>query len=347
MLDRVLRLIRLAIFNFQGRHTAKVQRIGASTLRLTVYPAIKDIGFAPGAHYFIYIPDRWCFWESHPFTAASWRSASPNLSQAPEKVWVALQKTSPGSPQTSSDEEGGANKRGKGKGNTATTTPTTNALKPPRRKNIIITTSMQRVPLKAKLTFLIHARQGMTRSLLERIPSGAAIQVPCVLEGPYGIARPVQAFPTVLVIAGGVGLSTALPYLQQQLQLSTEMAVTRRFVLIWSVREGAMAEKALKGVKGLGFRPDVAVRVFITRSNPKDEWRLPIGVKVRYRRPKIEETILREARDRIHGTPMAVVACGGAGVVDCARKGVVEALEHAAGPRGTGEILYWEEGYGW
>lgn len=334
LLDRGLRVIRLAIFNFQGRHTAKVQRVGASTLRLTVYPAIKDIGFAPGAHYFIYIPDRWCFWESHPFTAASWRPASPNPSQAPEKVLVALQKTSPGSPQTSSDEEGGANKRG----NNTT-------WKPPRRKNIIITTSAQRVPLKAKLTFLIHARQGMTRSLLERIPSGAAIRVPCVLEGPYGIARPVQAFPTVVVIAGGVGVSTALPYLQQQ--LSTEVAVTRRFVLIWSVREGAMAEKVLKGVKGLGFRPDVAVRVFITRSSAKDVWRLPIGVKVRYRRPKIEETILREARERIHGTPMAVVACGGAGVVDCARKGVVEALENAAGRRGTGEILYWEEGYGW
>jgi hypothetical protein len=108
-----------------------------------------------------------------------------------------------------------------------------------------------------------------------------------------------------------------------------------------------MAEKILKGVKGLGFRQDVVVKVYITRSEEKDSWRLPIGVKVRYRRPRIEESIIKEAKGRVPGTPMAVIACGGAAVVDCARKGTVEALEDAAGKNGSGEIVYWEEGYGW
>jgi len=310
-----------------------VKLVGKSTLRLTVYPAIKDIGFAPGAHYFLYIPDRWCFWESHPFTAASWRPAGPNLTQAPEKVIVALRKTTPNSPQTSSDEEDIKKIRSNEK------------RKSYRRDTIIITTSTQRKPQRAKLTFLINARRGMTRSLLERITPGSSIEVPCLLEGPYGIARPVPSFPTVVIIAGGVGVSTALPYLMQH--LSTRVEITKRFVLIWSVREGSMAEKILKGVKGLGFRQDVVVKVYITRSEEKDSWRLPIGVKVRYRRPRIEESIIKEAKGRVPGTPMAVIACGGAAVVDCARKGTVEALEDAAGKNGSGEIVYWEEGYGW
>jgi hypothetical protein len=322
---------------------------------------MNDVGFAPGAHYFLYFPDRWCPWESHPFTAAAWRPAGPSLTTAPEKVLVLLEKISEKRPPPPNSkrireiaaDDGITSIQLHNTNDTDTDTDREKTkphrARPPRKDAafVVTTSSARRGPRRAKLTFLIHARHGVTRELLQRVLASPrqAIELPCLLEGPYGIARPVQAFPTVILIAGGVGISTALPYLQQH--LSTGVETTRRFVLIWSVRDGTLAEKLLAHIRGLGFRQDVVVKVFITRAKEGDSWRLPVGVKVRYRRPRIEDTILREASQRVHGTPMAVVACGGAAVVDCARKGSVMALERAGGRQGTGEIAYWEEGYGW
>jgi len=189
--------------------------------------------------------------------------------------------------------------------------------------------------------------------MLQRIlssPGRTLHHLPCLLEGPYGADRPIPSFPTVLVIAGGVGVSTALPYLQQHL---SNPSSTRRFVLIWSVREGAFAEKVLRHeVRAL--RSDTLVKIYVTQTREKrgkeegrEYWRLPVGVRVRRRRPRIEEIIVREAGMRVAGTPMAVVACGAGGVVDAARRGAVRALEGAAGTGGMGDVVYWEEAYGW
>jgi hypothetical protein len=444
-LDRILRVVRLAIFNKEGRHSAKARIItGTSTILLTVYPNIEDVGFAPGAHYFLYFPDNWCFWESHPFTALSWRPTGPILTRAPPKVLKALEEIPdpelekvresvieqsldpanvplPASvlPEIESDDDdddGGmtvlssyndkviddsddeeeedekeeekpddeekkprrhrkereeAKKKKKEekkqrkeekKSKKEERKPKKEERKPKeetkiqkhteketQKSRIVTTSSARRGPARAKLTFLIHPRKGMTRALLNRLLESPhhSLDMSCLLEGPYGIARPVQAFPTVVVIAGGVGMSTALPYLQQHMSKGVE--ITRRFLLIWSVRDGIMAQKILASIKSLGlsFRKDVELKLYITRAKEGDSFLLPAGVKVRYRRPRIERTVLREAKRRVPGTPMAVVACGGAAVVDCARKGSVMALERAAGRKGMGEVVYWEEGYGW
>jgi hypothetical protein len=89
------------------------------------------------------------------------------------------------------------------------------------------------------------------------------------------------------------------------------------------------------------------VKVYVTQSREKrnkeegrEGWGLPVGVRVRQRRPGIEEIIVREAGMRVAGTPMAVVACGAGGVVDVARRGVVRV-------RRMGDVVYWEEAYGW
>lgn len=323
---------------------------GTTTIVYSVYPSVKEVGFAPAAHYFIYMPERFAFWESHPFTAASWRSGSNRRNhQAPDKVITALQdikylESGYKSSSTSSD----------GKRKTTTITMTTKEL---GRKPT--------APKKAKLTFLIQARSGMTHKLCQRILDSrdGYVDIPCLLEGPYGKLRPVSAFPTVVVIAGGVGISTALPYLRKHLYRGRDP--TRRFALIWTLRDAEVADNILQEVKGLSFRPDVSVKVYITggedrnrEGSGKDKelglgmggggcWRMPLGVDVKYRRPRIAEAIVRESEARVPGTPMAVIACGSGSVVDAARQGAVKALEGAAGSKGMGEVMYWEEGHGW
>lgn len=191
----------------------------------------------------------------------------------------------------------------------------------------------------------------MTHNLQQRILDSPTreIEISCLLEGPYGNIRPVHAFPTVVVVAGGVGISTALPYLKKYLHHRREL--NRRFVLIWTVREAALAENLLREIRGLSFRPDVAVKLYVTGENEKlaekENWRLPVGVSLKYKRPKIVKAVVKEGQGRVSGTPMAVIACGSGSVVDAAREGAVKALGEASGKKGMGEVLYWEESHGW
>lgn len=310
-----MRGIRLMFLNLQGKHTAYARLIpGSSTLRITIYPAVKDIGFVPSAHYFLYIPNRLTFWESHPFTAASWRPAPP---EGPPKVKAFLEgvkrenSTSSSIPMLSRSSSTKSRKQG-----------------------------------KPKLTFLVTARKGMTASLLARLQEAKhhTIKLPCYLEGPYGTLKPIHAFHTVVLIAGGVGISTSLPYLQEHI-LAAVPAL--KFTLVWTVREEELAANVLHRVQELRERRGVCIKVYITGEQKRKDLVFPPGVRVRYRRPRIVEQIVKAANEREWGTSMAVISCGSGAVVDDARRGAVEALHTAAGRDGRGDVVYWEEAQGW
>lgn len=355
LLDRSLRIFRIIFF---GRCTAKAKLIpGTAVIKLTVYPSRDDVGFAPGAHYYLYFPNRKAFWESHPFTAASWRGTPP---EAPEKVKIALegipgatvdsgktlsrQSTVREPPTTSSAPVSRQNSkrtvRSLDSGRTLIAPPnsvvTDAALSSISEKTAAATAAAAVVAVKTqkkhrpKLIFYIHIRHGFTLTLLRPLVNTKSITMPVFLEGPYGHTHAAATNP--LVIAGGVGISTALPYLTAHLASRR----SRRFHLMWVVREGALAEDVFSRIDLRG-RKDLEISVYITRAGGQTEWKVPEGVRVRCRRPRIEALIMRIARER---GGVQVVACGGARVVDAARRGAVEAEAEIGGVR------YWEEGYG-
>ena len=213
-----------------------------------------------------------------------------------------------------------------------------------------------RGPPRPKLTFLIKPRKGMTATLAGMIRENdeaqkrrgitriKELEIKCLIEGAYGINRPMHLFETAVVIAGGVGVTTILPYLADFVDRSRgagpdNRTLTRRFVFVWTAREEELVENVIvkRFPKGVLNREDVSLQLYVTRRKAEGEKKLP---GVRYRRPNIPE-ILATERKRLVGR-MAVLSCGPSVLVDITRNAVVECLTQE-----RKHVQYFEESYGW
>ncbi|PWW72554.1 hypothetical protein C7212DRAFT_286213 [Tuber magnatum] len=213
-----------------------------------------------------------------------------------------------------------------------------------------------RGPPRPKLTFLIKPRKGMTATLAGMIRENdeaqrrrgitriKELEIKCLIEGAYGINRPMHLFETAVVIAGGVGVTTILPYLADFVDRSRGVGpdnrtLTRRFVFVWTAREEELVENVVvkRFPKGVLNREDVSLQLYVTRKKAEGEKKLP---GVRYRRPNIPEILAAEKR-RLVGR-MAVLSCGPSVLVDITRNAVVECLTQE-----RKHVQYFEESYGW
>lgn len=204
---------------------------------------------------------------------------------------------------------------------------------------------------RPKLTFFIKPRRGMTATLAARIrehekqneihgfPRGRELEIKCLIEGAYGVSHPLHLFDTVVLIAGGVGITTILPYLVDYMERARgpeKRTLTRRLVFLWTAKEEELVENlvAKKFPKGCLTRTDISMQLYVTK-NKAGQKKLP-GVK--YRRPKIPEILQSEQR-RVVGK-MAVMSCGPSILVDIVRDAVVGCLDAE-----RKYVEYFEESY--
>lgn len=204
---------------------------------------------------------------------------------------------------------------------------------------------------RPKLTFFIKPRRGMTATLANRIreheeenkkhgfPRGRELEIKCLIEGAYGVSHPLHLFETVVLIAGGVGITTILPYLVDYMERARgpeKRTLTRRLVFLWTAKEEELVENlvAKKFPKGCLTRTDISMQLYVTK-NKEGQKKLP-GVK--YRRPKIPE-ILKSEQMRVVGK-MAVMSCGPSILVDIVRDAVVGCLDAE-----RKHVEYFEESY--
>lgn len=204
---------------------------------------------------------------------------------------------------------------------------------------------------RPKLTFFIKPRRGMTATLANRIreheeenkkhgfPRGRELEIKCLIEGAYGVSHPLHLFETVVLIAGGVGITTILPYLVDYMERARGLekrTLTRRLVFLWTAKEEELVENlvAKKFPKGCLTRTDISMQLYVTK-NKAGQKKLP-GVK--YRRPKIPE-ILKAEQMRVVGK-MAVMSCGPSILVDIVRDAVVRCLDSE-----RKHVEYFEESY--
>lgn len=204
---------------------------------------------------------------------------------------------------------------------------------------------------RPKLTFFIKPRRGMTATLADRIreheeqnkihgfPRGRELEIKCLIEGAYGVSHPLHLFETVVLIAGGVGITTILPYLVDYMERARgpeKRTLTQRLVFLWTAKEEELVENlvARKFPKGCLTRTDISMQLYVTK-NKAGQKKLP-GVK--YRRPKIPE-ILKSEQMRVVGK-MAVMSCGPSVLVDIVRDAVVGCLDAE-----RKHVEYFEESY--
>ncbi|KAG8829329.1 hypothetical protein FRC17_006752 [Serendipita sp. 399] len=78
---------------------------------------------------------------------------------------------------------------------------------------------------------------GFTRKLYEYAQAHNGGTVPALVDGPYGVPPPVNTFMTVVLIAGGSGVSFTLPLLLDIISAARRQATpVKRVVFVWSVK---------------------------------------------------------------------------------------------------------------
>ncbi|KAI0367300.1 iron reductase [Pilatotrama ljubarskyi] len=113
-------------------------------------------------------------------------------------------------------------------------------------------------PFWQELVFLINVREGFTRKLIEVAGRGERVKV--LVDGPYGFSPNLDGDDTVVLVAGGSGVSFTL---------STFLgSKCRKVVFIWTIREASHIEWISKALsKALQLAPskvEIFIRIFVT-----------------------------------------------------------------------------------
>lgn len=199
-------------------------------IKLTVYPRLERGSVTPGTHYFVYFPSLSKPWENHPFSVAAWNlgETSVDTTHSDTSSHHKGKKSGLSSPETESAPEHHSDRPG--------------------------------------ITIFIKphsgATQALTQSLVSAGPSPMPTNIPVLLEGPYGSAHPLHLYETVVLIAGGVGVTPALAYAQD---LVARHGHGAQIVLVWAARDPGL----IRAVRSM-IPSQVDARIFCTAAKNVD-----------------------------------------------------------------------------
>ncbi|KAK5047500.1 hypothetical protein LTR84_006597 [Exophiala bonariae] len=176
--DRCLRILRIAR---NGMPTAIITSLGEGSDLLTV--SIE--GLHSEGHVYLYFPTMtWRFWENHPFSVLSsfsWADQDISPSETPERTNSMTEKHASA------------------------------------RSEPAVATLASRNEISPATSLLLRPQSGSTRKLLEEARrQGGSISAPVWVEASYHSqsTKPLYRCSTLICIAGGVGITVALPTLQ-------------------------------------------------------------------------------------------------------------------------------------
>ena len=122
-------------------------------------------------------------------------------------------------------------------------------------------------PYWKELTFLINVREGFTRRLAARAKVGEKVKV--LVDGPYGFSPNLDNDDTVVLVAGGSGVTFTLStFLGVLSHVQSGRSRCRRLVWVWSIREPGHIEWVSKALtKALELAPaelEISIRIYVT-----------------------------------------------------------------------------------
>ncbi|KAI5863188.1 ferric reductase NAD binding domain-containing protein [Durotheca rogersii] len=181
---------------------------------------------------------------------------------------------------------------------------------------------------KTSMSFIIRARTGMTNTLYQRAaasPDGRLLTT-CFVEGPYGGDHMMHSYGTVMLFAGGVGVTHAVPHVRDLVAgFANGTVATRKVVLVWILQSPEHLEWIrpwMTEILAMDKRRDVLrIMLFVSRPRSTKEIHSPSStVQMFPGRPQIEHLIASEAEHQV-GT-MGVTVCGPGALSDEVRQAV-------------------------
>lgn len=179
---------------------------------------------------------------------------------------------------------------------------------------------------KTSMSFIIRGRTGMTHTLYQRAaarPDGRLITT-CFVEGPYGGEHMMHSYGTVMLFAGGVGVTHAVPHVRDLVAgFANGTVATRKVVLVWIIQSPEHLEWIrpwMTEILAMDRRRDVLrIMLFVSRPRSTKEIHSPSStVQMFPGRPNIETLISMEAEQQV-GT-MGVSVCGPGALSDEVRQ---------------------------
>ncbi|RAL14320.1 ferric reductase family protein [Aspergillus homomorphus CBS 101889] len=94
-------------------------------------------------------------------------------------------------------------------------------------------------PQQTTMSFLIKRRDGFTGKLLSKVHKSCdgKFQATALAEGPFGSLHSLASYGTVLLVAGGIGITHPMSYLHEFVNgITSQTQAVRRVTLVWVIR---------------------------------------------------------------------------------------------------------------
>ncbi|KAF2749679.1 hypothetical protein M011DRAFT_398063 [Sporormia fimetaria CBS 119925] len=182
-----------------------------------------------------------------------------------------------------------------------------------------------------QISFICRARTGLTRKLYEKaaVSTHETFNTWGLIEGPYGGHHSLDSYGTVVLFAGGVGITHQVMYLKHLVAgFEASTTATQRILLVWTVPESECLEWVRPWMDEIlrmkGRKKCLRVMLFITRPKKKLDTQSET-VKMYPGRPQLKSLLEDEVRNRVGA--MAVTVCGSGGFADDVRAATRPLLE--------------------
>nr|POF23940.1 ferric/cupric reductase transmembrane component 2 [Quercus suber] len=342
--ELVWRSGRILYHNFSRRRgitQITIEALPAEACRVT-FDLARPWAWQPGCHVHAYLPAM-ALWSSHPFSVA-W-AEDRQRDSLPLPMEVEMDKLSPlaASPHlTGSDGFSMRSRQPHAPRNTVSSTVAYtpgSSLKP---QAPVLT--LKRESGVTSISLIMRARTGMTRHIYNKAkasPQGV-LTTWGAIEGPYGGHHPMTSYGTVLLFAGGVGITHCVGYIYHLLrQHAAGTSSTQRILLVWSVPNTEALEWVrvwMDQILRMENRRDVLrIQLFVTKPRHRGEVVSNTGsVQMFPGRCNPQTIVEKEMQERIGA--MGVTVCGPGAFADSVRAAVRSVME-------TGNVDFVEEAF--
>ncbi|TVY51271.1 Ferric/cupric reductase transmembrane component 1, partial [Lachnellula cervina] len=199
---------------------------------------------------------------------------------------------------------------------------------------------------KTQMSFIIRARTGFTSKLYKKAEAapGGKFYTKCFAEGPYGGMHMMHSYGSVMMFAGGVGITHQVPHVRDLVAgYANGTVAARKIVLVWIIQSPEHLEWIrpwMTAILAMDKRRDVLrIMLFVSRPRSTKEIHSPSAtVQMFPGRPNIDTLMDIEMENQVGA--MGVSVCGSGALSDDVRR-AVRARQHA------GNIDFVEEAFSW
>ncbi|KAF8543920.1 ferric reductase like transmembrane component-domain-containing protein [Trichophaea hybrida] len=196
------------------------------------------------------------------------------------------------------------------------------------------------------MSLIIRRRTGFTNALFKKAydSPNKTFTTTVLAEGPYGKIDTLGSYGTVVLVAGGVGITHPVPYIRELVEgYANGTVATRRVTLIWVIQTPEHLEWIrpwMTKILAMEKRRDVLkILLFVTRPKSTKEIHSPSStVQMFPGRPNFNTLLNMEIEGKMGS--MVVTVCGGGSLSDDVRK-AVRAKQDVA------NIDFVEEAFSW